>query len=170
MEVRALHPDDAAQYQALRLRGLLEDPTAFASSHEEEVHTPLEAIASRLQLKDSGAIFGAFADGSLVGMIGVQREAMRKLSHKAFIWGMYVAPEHRRAGHATRLVSQALSFAWGPLAVSQVNLGVNTENAAAITLYRRFGFVSWGTERRSLDIDGVAQDEYQMVCWATRAA
>lgn len=170
METRALQPNDAGQYQALRLRALVDEPTAFASTYEEEVHTSLAEIAGRLRPNESGAIFGAFVGGTLVGMIGVQREAMRKLSHKAVVWGMYVEPGHRRAGHASRLLGQALSFAWGTLAVSQVNLSVDTENGGAIALYRRFGFSPWGTERRSAVVDGAACDEHHMVCYATSAA
>jgi RimJ/RimL family protein N-acetyltransferase len=169
MEFRALQPSDANEWHALRLRGLLEEPTAFASSHEEEVHTSAAEIARRLQPSELSTVFGAFVCGRLVGMVGVQREAMRKLSHKAFVWGLYVEPEHRRAGHASRLLRQALSFAWGPLAVSQVNLSVDTENGGAIALYRRFGFSAWGTERRSAIVNDKPHDEYHMVCYATSA-
>jgi RimJ/RimL family protein N-acetyltransferase len=169
MEFRALQPSDANEWHALRLRGLLEEPTAFASSHEEEVHTSAAEIARRLQPSELSTVFGAFVGGRLVGMVGVQREAMRKLSHKAFVWGLYVEPEHRRAGHASRLLRQALSFAWGPLAVSQVNLSVDTENGGAIALYRRFGFSAWGTERRSAIVNDKPHDEYHMVCYATSA-
>ena len=92
MHVRTIQPEDAAEYQALRLRGLAEAPTASASSYEEEVGTPLAEIARRLQPKASGAIFGAFANGKLAGLAGLERESMTKLSHKAYLWGMYVSP------------------------------------------------------------------------------
>ena len=127
-------------------------------------------VSRRLQPSDWGAVFGSFAAGRLVGMLGVQREAMRKLGHKAFIWGMYVAPEHRLGGHGARLLRQALSHAWHVLGVAQVNLGVHVDNTAAIGLYRRFGFEVWGTERGSLKVDGAMQDEHHMVCHAPGTA
>ena len=170
MHVRRLQPEDAAEYQALRLRGLAEAPSAFASSYEEEVHTPLAEIASGLQPKDSGAIFGAFAEAELVGLAGVNRESMKKLSHKAYLWGMYVGPEHRRSGVGSLLLEKALPYAWQSLRVAQVNLGVHTENASAIALYRRLGFVIWGTEIGALVVGGTPQDEHHMVCRAPSAA
>ncbi len=164
MTVRALGPDDAAAFQALRLRGLGEAPTAFASSLEEEVPTPIDQIVQRLQPQADRAIFGAFGSGGLCGVLGVQREAMRKLRHKGFIWGMYVVPEARRAGHGLRLMQAALAHAWTDLQVRQVNLGVHALNEGAVRLYRRCGFEVYGTERGSLMVDGVLQDEHHMVC------
>ena len=127
MHVRTLQPQDAAEYQALRLRGLAEAPTAFASSYEEEIGTPIAEIARRLQPTDSGAIFGAFAEGRLAGLAGIQRESMTKLSHKAYLWGMYVSPEHRRSSLGSLLLEIVLPYAWRSLGVVQVNLGVHTE-------------------------------------------
>ncbi len=164
MTVRALRPDDAAAFQALRLRGLGEAPTAFASSLEEEVSTPIDQIEWRLRPQDDRAIFGALGPGGLCGVLGVQREAMRKLQHKGFIWGMYVAPEARRAGHGLRLMQAALAHAWAVLQVRQVNLGVHALNDGAVRLYQRCGFEVYGTERGSLLVDGVPQDEHHMVC------
>jgi RimJ/RimL family protein N-acetyltransferase len=170
MHVRTLQSDDAAEYQALRLRGLAEAPSAFASSYEEEVNTPVAEIARRLQPKDSGAIFGAFAESELVGLAGVERESMIKLSHKAYLWGMYVSPEFRKGGVGALLLKHALPYAWHSLRVVQVNLGVHTQNLNAIALYRRLGFVVWGTEQGALVVAGKAQDEHHMVCRAPSAA
>ena len=170
MHVRTLQPEDVANYQALRLRGLAEAPTAFASSYEEEVNTPLAEAGRRLQTRDSGAIFGAFAEGQLAGLAGIERESMTKLGHKAYLWGMYVSPEHRRSKVGSLLLQQVLPYAWRSLGVAQVNLGVHTENAGAITLYRRFGFVVWGTEIGALVVAGNPQDEHHMVCRAPSAA
>ena len=170
MHVRTLQPEDAAQYQALRLSGLADAPTAFASSYEEELNTPVAEIAQRLQPKDSGAIFGAFTQSKLIGLAGMQRESMTKLSHKAYLWGMYVTPEFRRRGVGALLLEQALPYAWQSLGVVQVNLGVHAENVGAIALYRRLGFVLWGTEVGALVVAGKAQDEHHMVCRAPSAA
>jgi ribosomal protein S18 acetylase RimI-like enzyme len=170
MHVRTLTPEDAVAYQALRLRGLAEAPTAFASSHEEEVNTPLAEISRRLQPKASGAICGAFLEGTLAGLAGIERESMAKLNHKAYLWGMYVSPEHRGTGVGALLLEHALLYAWRSLGVVQVNLGVHTENASAIALYRRLGFVVWGTELGALVVGGKAQDEHHMVYRVPSAA
>lgn len=170
MTVRTLTARDAVAFQALRLRGLQERPEAFASSFEEEQGTPLAEIERRLQSQVDAAVLGAFDGDVLVGLVGVQREPMRKLAHKAFVWGVYVAPESRGRGVGGQLLARALDHAVQALGVRQVNLGVNTHNTAAIALYRRLGFVEYGLERDFLLVGGELHDEYQMVWRAPSAA
>jgi len=98
MRVARPGPADAAVFQELRLRGLAECPTAFASSYEEECDTPIAAVAERLAPRADGTILGAFMAQDLVGVVGVRREEPRKLSHKAYIWGTYVALHARKGG------------------------------------------------------------------------
>jgi len=169
MLLRPLTPEDAAEFQSLRLRGLQECPEAFASSYEEEANTLPAEIERRLQPKADSAIVGAFREGTLVGLTGVQRESMTKLAHKAFIWGVYVAPHARGHGVGTKVVSQALNYATEKLGVRQVNLGVNARSTAAVELYKKLGFVQYGFERGFLLVAGVLHDEYQMV-WHARGA
>jgi ribosomal protein S18 acetylase RimI-like enzyme len=164
MMVRALTSEDAAQFFALRLRGLKECPSAFASSFEEEADTPLAEIAIRLSPTSDRAVMGAYEEGKLVAIVGLQRETMVKLSHKAFVWGMYVAPEARGRGVGLRVLRAALDHAAKQLRVDQVNLGVNTKNVAAVTLYKNAGFVEYGLEKDFLRVNGESHDEYQMVC------
>ncbi len=163
MKVRMLSPADAVAFQALRLRGLQECSTAFASSYEEECETPSDVIAGRLAAGAGRAMFGAFRESSLVGVVGIQRETMPRLKHKAFIWGMYVAPEVRGKGAGRLLVAEALKYAFSMDGVRQVNLGVNALNVPAIALYEGAGFERFGLERGFMLVDGVLQDELQMV-------
>ncbi|MEP4485317.1 GNAT family N-acetyltransferase [Marinobacter alexandrii] len=162
MEVRALTPSDAISFQALRLRSLQEFPEAFASSYEEEVDMPLLDVEGRLELTPDSVVFGSFNGEQLCALVGVQRETMVKLAHKSFIWGVYVAPESRGRGIATQIMKHALSHAVNELGSRQVNLGVSTKNEAALSLYRKLGFVEYGLERGYLLVDGVLQDEYLM--------
>ena len=161
MSIRKLVPDDAEVFKAIRLRGLLEIPSAFSASHEEE-DTPLDIIAERLTPTPDGSILGAFLEGTLAGIIGIQRESQLKLAHKAYVWGMYVAPEFRRAGVGRALVSRVLEIAGRELRVRSVNLGVNTRNEAAIALYTSMGFRTYGTEAGFLNVDGELHDEHLM--------
>lgn len=161
---------DAEPFRALRLRGLLECPAAFASSYAEEQGDTVEVVARRLSPKCDSSIFGAFHGGALVGVVGIQRESMLKLAHKAFIWGMYVAPEVRHTGIGAALVARALQYATSELRVRQVNLGVNTANTAALALYRKLGFKEYGHERGFLLVDGVLYDEFHMVINVASAA
>ena len=168
-EIRTLVPADAAAFQALRLAGLQECSTAFASSFEEESTRELPAVAERLAPQGDRAVFGAFDGGELAGVVGLVREGHRKLAHKAFIWGMYVAPAARKRGVGRELVAAALAFAATELRVRQVTLGVNAANPAAIALYERMGFQTYGREPCFMLVDGVPQDELQMVCFLPMA-
>ena len=164
MHIRPLVPADAAAFKALRLRGLLECPSAFASSFEEEQGDTLNAIAQRLAQQPESTVFGAFDDSQLVGLLGLVRENQRKLAHKGFVWGVYVAGEARGKGVAGELLGQALVYAKLTLDLRQVNLGVNVSNLAAIALYRRHGFKTFGTERGFMLLEGQPHDELHMAC------
>src|SRR5690349_20290464 len=78
-QVRILTADDAAAYQAVRLRSLREHPEAFGSSTEEEGDTPIEKTAAFLATAAQGnPMFGAFVDNELVGLIYLSRPQRNK--------------------------------------------------------------------------------------------
>ena len=161
--VRLLDPADAAAFQALRLAGLQECPSAFASSFAEEAGLPLEQVAERLARREGSAVFGAWDGDRLAGILGIHRESMLKLAHKANLWGMYVASSARRSGVGRALVDHALAYAGTELRVRQVNLGVNAANAAAVRLYEALGFRQFGREPGFMLLDGRPHDEIHMV-------
>lgn len=160
--LRVLDAPDAAAFQALRLRGLLERPTAFASSWDEEQGEAVEAVAARLASRGQGAVLGAFVGDELVAVAGVHRDGMKKLAHKACLWGVYVAPEQRRGGLAKALLQATMAHAREVLGVRQLYLGVNTDNPAALALYQRLGFAVYGRERGFMLHDGQLHDEFLM--------
>jgi putative membrane protein len=88
----------------------------------------------------------------------------RRRRAQAYLWGMYVTPANRKQGVGCQLVAEALSLARSQLNVRQVTLGVNAENGAAIALYARMGFKPFGREPAFMLVDGITQDEMQMVC------
>ena len=165
VEVRKLRSGDAADFQALRLHGLVEAPTAFGSSFEEEKDATAAEIAARIEPNQGGFVLGAFDGGKLVGVVGMRRERHRKEAHKIYLWGMYVAPKGRGRGIGRALVESALREGFALDGVRQVKLGVNAANTAAKQLYEACGFVPYGLERACLVVDGVPQDEIHMVCF-----
>jgi ribosomal protein S18 acetylase RimI-like enzyme len=162
MEIRVLLADDARAFQELRLSGLRECPTAFSSSYEEECDVPVLRVGEQLAPTPDRAVFGAFEDDKLIGTAGLQRESHRKLSHKAFIWGVYVAPMYRKRGIGRRLLEAALEQAAGMPGLRQVSLGANAANSAAIDLYKALGFEPFGVEKGFLLVDGVLHDEVHL--------
>jgi len=162
MAIRRLIPSDSSSFQALRLAALRDVPSAFGSSYEEEKDVSASILESRLETKADRGVFGAFEDASVIGLVALGRESMRKLEHKAFIWGMYVAPLARGKGIGRALLLEALALARSVPAVRQVNLSVTAGNAAAIHLYDSVGFKAFGREPDALLMDGVLHDEIHM--------
>lgn len=160
-------PDDAAEFRALRLRGLREAPEAFGEAAEDFEQLTVADVAARLASRrgDAGFTLGArlAKNGELVGVVGIGPDRGRKSAHRAMLWGVYVAPEHRGCGISRRLIAHALDRCRREGKIEQVRLGVATDNAPAIAVYRGLGFVEYGREPRVLRVDGRDYDEYLMV-------
>ncbi|MEZ5565196.1 MAG: N-acetyltransferase [Gammaproteobacteria bacterium] len=170
MNIRILDAADVAAFQSLRLAGLQECPQAFSSSFEEEKDLSHADIAGRLLPGAGHCVFGAFRQFQLVGILGFQCEGRRKLAHKAFIWGMYVAPGHRRTGIGGGLLAAALDHADSLPAIRLVNIAVNRSNSAAVALYRGVGFSEYGVEPDALCVNGSYYDEIQLVRFSRRGS
>jgi len=148
-EIRSLTSKDAAAFQALRLRSLRESPEAFGSSYDEEVSRPLTAVGERLDAAltpVARVVFGAFADGNLIGVIGCAQESHMKSRHKAIVWGMYVTPEARGQGVGRTLLDRVVAEARGWPNVERLLLSAVERANAARALYASAGFKSYARE------------------------
>jgi len=156
-----LGPADAPAYQALRLRGLRDSPTAFSSSYEEEMGRSAAEVVARVTPAADGSkcVFGALVDGTVGGIAGFMRPLRPKLLHTSELVGMYVAPEQRRRRLGRALVDAVVAHARAQSGVEQIKLGVNATNEPAKGLYRACGFVRYGVEPNAICVDGVYYDE-----------
>lgn len=159
--IRRLREADAESYVALRRQGLLEAPLAFGASPEDDTAASAEAVCDRLRKGPEWVILGAFQDG-LIGAVGLMRDRSVKASHKAHVWGMYVAPGQRGHGVGAELLQAALEHARALPGLSWVHLAVTSAAPQARRLYERAGFEVWGTEPEALRHDGRAVVEYHM--------
>jgi ribosomal protein S18 acetylase RimI-like enzyme len=152
MEVRVLAEGDAAEYQELRLRALREHPDAFTSSYEEDRLKPLAWARARIVGTPDDFVLGAFADGKLVGILGMSVEPRQKIRHKGHVFGMYVAPEHAGRGVGRKLMTACIERARRIAALEQLQLTVTESNGRAKSFYEQAGFRSFGVERNAVKI------------------
>ncbi|MGK5003761.1 N-acetyltransferase family protein [Janthinobacterium sp. LB2P70] len=160
--IRLLTPADTTAFCALRLRAILDSPSSFSSSREDELARTPEEHAQRIAGGAFRRGFGAFDGECLVGFAGLQRETMRQLSHKALLWGVFVDAPQRGKGVARRLVNACIEQAERDPAIMQVHLSVNAENNAALGLYESLGFIAYGTEPRSMRVGELFYDEHHL--------
>lgn len=163
--VRLLDADDAPAYQALRLLGLRAFPEAFTSSAEQESGKPLEV--SRLRLTPDATrphdfFLGAFLDGELCGIVGLQGRYRPKERHNATLIGMVVSPQRAGQGIGRALVEALVQRARGLPALEQIDLTVTAGNTRALALYEHRGFVRVGVLPRAIKVDGHYHDKLRM--------
>ena len=165
--IRPLSPADSAAYRALRLRALAEHPQAFTSSVEEERDKPLAWSIQRLTpdpARPHDLFLGAFADGRLCGMTGLQGRYRVKERHNASVVGMYVAPEHSGQGLGRDLLRSLMARARALPDLIQLDLTVTAGNPSAMALYAACGFVEFGRLRRAIRVGDDFHDKIHMAC------
>jgi putative acetyltransferase len=114
----------------------------------------------------------AEVDGKVVGNLGLhQASASPRRRHAGGI-GMAVRDDWQRRGVGAALLAAALDLADNWIGYARLELTVYTDNAAALALYRKFGFEIEGTARRYALRDGEWVDAHMMARHAagTRAA
>jgi ribosomal protein S18 acetylase RimI-like enzyme len=160
MNIRRLGPNDATGYRTLRLRALWEFPQAFTSRYEEDEKLPPEAAGKRLG-SDHNKFWGAFDGDELCGMVGLERETRAKNRHKAKVVGMYVAHERTGRGIGRALMTALIDDARASR-LELLVLTVTEGDGAALRLYERCGFRSFGIEPRAIKVDGHAYAKNHM--------
>ncbi len=159
--LRALTEADVSDFWELRLRALKLEPESFGSAYEECADDPIAVVGKRLQSSNDSFVMGAF-DPKLIGMVGFYRRSGLKMRHKGNIWGMYVAPEHRRKGLGRALMLAVVSRVVSLPGLEELLLTVVTSKESARSLYLSLGFKSYGIERNALHIGDKYFDEELM--------
>jgi RimJ/RimL family protein N-acetyltransferase len=112
------------------------------------------------QNKTSGPAFVAHRAGEVIGWCDIRRHALPAFAHRGSV-GMGVVAEWRRRGIGFRLLDAALDAAFRQ-GFARVELEVRTDNARAIALYDKIGFVREGILRDSFFIEGEYFDAIAM--------
>jgi len=160
-----LPPARWREAKQLRLKSLLAEPSAFASSYEDELAFPDDVWIARSKSayeRDGNMTYFAEVDGELVGMAGAHWSSKAKLRHVAEVYGVYVSSGIRGRGIARRLMDRLLAELRSMGPIEKVSLGVTSDNAAALRLYEKLGFEIVGRARRQLRVDGRFYDLHTM--------
>lgn len=133
--VRPLGEDDWQQYRSVRLEALRESPEAFvASIAEEEAYD--EALWRERMNRSERLI--AEIDGRAVGVVSLGSAAATD-SAAGELFGLWVHPEARGVGVATRLVKDTAERARAR-GHKQLVYWVGTENGRAVAFASGMGF------------------------------
>jgi ribosomal protein S18 acetylase RimI-like enzyme len=155
--IRRLAERDADAYRALWMKGIVETPQFFRIA-------PQDDGADALPTDEAPGSFtlGAFAQGRLVGVVSLRREAFAKLRHKALVFRMYVDPDSAGTGIGRALMTRLIDEAGRHDDLRQIHLTVLASNTRAIGLYESLGFIAFARETDAVKIGEVFVDELQM--------
>jgi ribosomal protein S18 acetylase RimI-like enzyme len=115
---------------------------------------PIEQFHPFVQdvIKHGHPQFGALSDGEVVGWCDVLPRGRPIYAH-AGVLGMGLLPPFRGQGIGRRLLQQTVDAARAK-GLTRVELTVREDNASAIALYKRMGFVAEGLQRNAFRVDG----------------
>jgi len=156
IQIRAADPHDAAD-----LTELFNCPGVIAGTYRlpwRSVEEQRERLAH--QHPDRHWLV-AVVDGRVVGMLGLHLEPNPRRRHCADM-RISVHGAYQGQGVGTALLAAMIDLADNWLGLRRVELSVFTDNARAIGLYERFGFVVEGTARQVALRHGSYADAYFM--------
>jgi len=104
----------------------------------------------------------AEVDREVVANCGLHAASRSPRRRHAGTIGMAVRDDWQGRGVGTALMSAVVDLADNWLGYSRLELTAYTDNAAALALYRKFGFEIEGTARRYALRDGMLVDAYMM--------
>jgi putative acetyltransferase len=101
-------------------------------------------------------------DGAIVGAAGLMAAGAHARRRHVMGLGISVAPEAQRQGVGRALMAALCDYADRWAGALRIELTVYTDNAAAIRLYRQFGFEIEGTAKAYALRDGAYVDAHAM--------
>ncbi|MEZ5690965.1 MAG: GNAT family N-acetyltransferase [Rickettsiales bacterium] len=156
--IRKITIDDFEQWKKLRLEAVRQYPQSFGQSYSGVQKQDRKWCTDSLK---NGDIFTYEQNGKMVAIAGIYSMKPENMRHRAVLFGMYVKPEFHKQGIASALINHIIDDI--KPSHKQLQLTVTTTNNPAIELYKKHGFVIYGTDPDALLVDGKYYDEYLMI-------
>lgn len=166
--VSRIKADDWQKYRGLRLKALLEEPTAFSTNFEEERNMSDDewiAKVSSYALSEHTRVYVAYEGEELHGMMGIKFETTAKRRHIGTVFGVYVARSARGRGISKRLMNHLLAEVREVEYIRKIKLTVNVEQENARNLYKSFGFREVGKMEHEFKLEDGYADIIMMEVW-----
>lgn len=145
--IRHMEPADLAQIHAL-----YNEWQAFADTLQLP-YQPQASWDAKLAPREGFVCLVALEGEAIVGQLGLEASRSPRRRHVATL-GMGVKASARRRGVGSALLAAAIDTCENWLNVSRMEIEVYSDNAAAIALYARHGFVVEGLCRNYAFRDG----------------
>lgn len=139
--IRPQHPDDSNDLHNLWRHPLVARTTLQIPSLEYQ-----DAVKRLEKRPENGHRLAAEVDGRVIGSAGLFVDQLPRSRHCAGL-GMMVDPDYWGQGIGGQLLEAVLNLADNWLNIKRLELDVNTDNPAAIHLYKKYGFEIEGTRR-----------------------
>ena len=150
--IERITPQTALVFKDVRMRALLDSPTAFSSNYAKESQLPDEEWMKRsVRWTSDGSVgFLAFDGDRGCGMVFSFAEEQD--ARRAQVVSMWVASEVRQGGVGRRLIEAVMEWARSR-EMREVKLMVTSVNRGAIAFYERIRFQDDGQDGLGLSND-----------------
>jgi RimJ/RimL family protein N-acetyltransferase len=174
--VRTAAPDDAARLRAFLWAAaattdqICTEPDEFPAEDAQE-RALLQTTWNQpddialMALVGGRIVGGRIVGGRIVGSLSFATPKRRRLNHAGFL-GMLVAAPWRGKGIGTALLTMLIDWAKAHPTLEKLCLTVLVDNAAAIRLYEKLGFLGEGLRRGQVKhAENRYADELAMGLW-----
>lgn len=162
LTLREAEPEDAlAVLDYTHTVSAESDNLTFGAGEFELTVPDEEAYLKACKLSQNRIYILAHVEGELVGTLSFAGGHRPRTRHRGE-FGMTVRKDFWGLGIGSLLLGALIDWARATGIITKINLGVRTNNARAINLYRRKGFVHEGTVSRGMIIDGEYIDYHNM--------
>ncbi|MBE2164290.1 GNAT family N-acetyltransferase [Acinetobacter oleivorans] len=145
VEIKILSVNQVEDFRTIRLSALEKSPKMFGSTYTTEVVKPLMFFETCLS---NATVFGVYHKDRIIGLAALTQEIGAKFSHKAFLNSVFIEPEFQKKGIANHLLNVVVEYS--KKYVEQILLTVAEDNKAAIHLYKKLGFQTYGVDEKTL--------------------